>query len=209
MGEEVVGLEDDAHLATYLVGVDPRVADVAPVQPDRAVVDGLQQVDAAQQRGLARSGGTDQADHLSLLHLEIDAREDVVRTEVLANPLQAQHRHHPPPCSRRIWRSASQSANLASGMVSSDEEAGGRDVRREVEVSARVDLSPPKDLDQSDRRHQGGVLLQRDEVVEQRRHHPTQRLREYDMSQRLGIGEAQRTRCGPLARMNRLDARPG
>ena len=60
--EQVVGLEDDAHPAAYGARVDARVGDVAALEPDRPVVDVLQQVEAAQQRRLARARRADQAD---------------------------------------------------------------------------------------------------------------------------------------------------
>ena len=58
--EQVVGLENDADLGADLVGVYAGIGDVTPVQLDHAVIDDLEQVDAAQQRRLARAGRTDQ-----------------------------------------------------------------------------------------------------------------------------------------------------
>jgi len=53
--EQVERLEDDAHPGPDRVGVDPRVGDVPALELDHAVIDTLQQVDAAQQGRLARS----------------------------------------------------------------------------------------------------------------------------------------------------------
>jgi len=53
MREEVVGLKHDPDAASYVVCVDARIGDVLAVEMDRAVVDGLEEVDAAQQRRLA------------------------------------------------------------------------------------------------------------------------------------------------------------
>ena len=56
-----------ADPAPYGVGVDPRIGDVLAVEEDLPVVDGLEQVDAAQQRRLARARRADQRDDLVLV----------------------------------------------------------------------------------------------------------------------------------------------
>ena len=53
MREEVEALEDDADVAAQLVDVDADVGDAVAVDRIDAAVDGLEHVDAAQQRGLA------------------------------------------------------------------------------------------------------------------------------------------------------------
>ncbi len=55
------------------------------VKPDRAVVDGLEEVDASQQRRLARTRRPDQAGDVVLSDCQIDALQHVVRAEVLAH----------------------------------------------------------------------------------------------------------------------------
>ncbi len=60
-------------------------ADPIAVEADLAAFDGLQLVDAAQQRRLAAAGGADQADHLVQVDIEIDAAQHRVRAERLVH----------------------------------------------------------------------------------------------------------------------------
>ena len=62
--------------------------------------------------------------------------------------------------------------NRASGIVRATKSSRRHDVRRVVEVVGRVDLGRADRVDDAEDRDQAGVLLQRDEVVEQRRHDP-------------------------------------
>ena len=64
--EQVVGLEDEPEPAADRDRVDRGVGDHLAVEEDVAVVDLLEQVDAAQQRRLARARGADQRDRLVL-----------------------------------------------------------------------------------------------------------------------------------------------
>ena len=68
------------------------VADELAVDLEPAGVDLLEMVDAAQQRGLARSGRADDAHDLAALHLEVDAFEHLVDAEALADPFGLDHR---------------------------------------------------------------------------------------------------------------------
>ena len=84
----------------------------------------LEQVDAAQQRRLARPGGADQAHDLVLGDGQVDAAQHLQVVEGLVQALDAQ-RLRPRPSSarspaswRRRSRAASQSTKRASGMVS-------------------------------------------------------------------------------------------
>ena len=93
MREKVEPLEDHADLATLgrdgLVvqavqrAIAVLVAHQLPIDPDPAAIDGLQLVDAAQEGGLARARGAEQADHLPLVHVHVDALEDLVVVEGL------------------------------------------------------------------------------------------------------------------------------
>ncbi len=66
-----------------------------------------------------------------------------------------------------------------------------------------------QDLRQTDDRDERGVLLQRDEVVEQRRQDPAHRLRDHDVAQRLPLRQPERA-CGRgLAPVDALEARIG
>src|SRR5262249_38108356 len=79
----------------------------------------FEEIDAAQQRRLARPARTDQADHLMLLHLEVDPFEHLEAVERLAHALEPDRLGHtvPPAIRRRRCRSRSQSVNLVIGIV--------------------------------------------------------------------------------------------
>ncbi len=71
--EEVVALEHRAEPRTDPVRIDPGVGDVLAAEQDLPVVDRLEQVEAAQQGGLARPARTDHGDHLVGRDLDRDA----------------------------------------------------------------------------------------------------------------------------------------
>ena len=75
MREEVVGLEDDADLLAQRVDVDLVVGDALAVDDDLALLDALEQVEAAQERRLAGAGRADQADDVVLGDVEVDLVE--------------------------------------------------------------------------------------------------------------------------------------
>src|SRR5450759_1357486 len=85
--EQVEPLEDHTDLATLsrdgLVvqamqsATAVLVAHQVAIHPDPAAVNGLELVDTAQEGGLARARGAEQADHLSLVHVHVDALEDL------------------------------------------------------------------------------------------------------------------------------------
>jgi hypothetical protein len=83
--EEVVGLENEAEAAAHRHRVHGGVGDHLAVQEDVAVVDLLEQVDAAQKRRLARPGGADQRDRLVFVDGEIDAAQDLELAEGLGD----------------------------------------------------------------------------------------------------------------------------
>ena len=58
----------------------------SPVEQDAPVVDRLEQVDAAQQRRLARARGPDEAHDLVLVDGEVDLGEHVVRRRTTSTP---------------------------------------------------------------------------------------------------------------------------
>ena len=119
------GLSDTAD-------VHPGVGDVLPLEPDRAVVGALEQVDAAQQRGLAAARGADEADDVVLVDGQVQPGEHHLLAVRLAEPVDAEdgpghsaghsagHRagHRAPALSRAIARRPIQSVKRASGMVS-------------------------------------------------------------------------------------------
>ena len=81
MRAQVEALEHHPDPAPDRVGVEARFADVDAVEPDLTVVDRLEHVDAAQQGALARTGRTNQADHLRLRDVEADLIEHRVGAE--------------------------------------------------------------------------------------------------------------------------------
>src|SRR5215469_10879561 len=85
--EQVERLEHDAHVPAHQVLVYARPGDLLAPQADPSRVDGLEQVDAAQQRRLARTRRPYQADHLMGGDRQVDALEHLVRTERLVQVL--------------------------------------------------------------------------------------------------------------------------
>src|SRR4029077_15901173 len=93
--EEVVALEDDPDFAAQLVDVDADVGDAVTVDRDRPTVDGLEEIDASEQRGLARSGRPDEAHDLVLVDRHVDAAQHPVVTEPLLELLDLEICGHP------------------------------------------------------------------------------------------------------------------
>ena len=75
------------------VDVDAARSDLVAVHEDAAAVDRLEQVDAAQQRRLARAGGADQADDVVLGDIEVDAAQHLHLAEGLVDVLEAERAH--------------------------------------------------------------------------------------------------------------------
>src|SRR5262249_48020379 len=112
--------EDDADPASDAVGVDAVRRHVLAGDEDPARVDGLEQVDAAEQRRLAGARRADQADDLVLGDREIDAAEHLGAPERLVQLLDPECRRHattPAAWRRRRSRATSQSVNRVSGIV--------------------------------------------------------------------------------------------
>ena len=85
--EQVERLEHHPDAGPDLVDVDVRVGDLDALDEDLPRRRGLEQVHAAQQRGLAGAGGPDDADHLAVVDVEVDALEHLVGAEVLVQLL--------------------------------------------------------------------------------------------------------------------------
>src|SRR5581483_3465132 len=62
------------------------------LEEDPARVERLEQVDAAEQRGLAAPARADDDEHLALMHLEVDSVEHDVVAEALADVLESDDR---------------------------------------------------------------------------------------------------------------------
>ena len=81
--EKVEALKHHADLLPQGVEVDLEVHEILPVEPDVAGIGFLQQIDAAQQRGLAGAGRADDAHDLAAVDLQVDALEHVEVAEGL------------------------------------------------------------------------------------------------------------------------------
>ena len=68
------------------------IADQPALDADLARIIGFEEVDAAEQRALARSARPDQADHLGALHVEVDVAQNRQRAEALAEAADRDHR---------------------------------------------------------------------------------------------------------------------
>jgi hypothetical protein len=88
--EQVERLEHDPDPLADAVDVDARRGDLGAADDDPSGIDGLEQVDAAEQRGLAGARGADEADHLVLGHHEVDAAQDLEVAERLVKPFDPQ-----------------------------------------------------------------------------------------------------------------------
>ena len=171
--EEVVGLEDDAEAPADRHRLNRRVGDHLAVEEDVAVVDLLEQVDAAQQRRLARAGGADQGDAScsptarSMPRSTSRSPKDLVTPRTSMDGRSPRHRALGGPLGPL------RSTIRASGHGDRQVEQRRRDQRRVVEGPTRRRSGPPgKPRAAPEDRDQGHVLLQRDEVVEQRRARP-------------------------------------
>ena len=105
--EEVVRLEHDPDLAADAVDVDAARGDLLAVDDDPAGVDPLEQVDAAEQRRLARARRADQAHDLVLRDREVDPAQDLVPAERLADAFERARQARPPARGGGRARSAS------------------------------------------------------------------------------------------------------
>ena len=90
--EQVKALEHHADALAQAVQVGVQVRQVLAAEPDVAAVRLLQQVQAAKQRGLAGAGGADDAHHLALLHVQVDALEDLQGAKGLFQSMNGKNR---------------------------------------------------------------------------------------------------------------------
>jgi polar amino acid transport system ATP-binding protein len=92
VGEEVVGLEDEPEAAANRDRVDGRIGDRLAVEEDVAIVDVLEQVDAAQQGRLARARGADQRHRFVLAHGQVDPPQHLALAEGFGHAADLEHR---------------------------------------------------------------------------------------------------------------------
>ena len=189
-----------------LVDVDAFGSDLVAAEEDAAGVERLEQVHAAQQRRLARARRADHADHLVLGDREVDPAQHLVPPERLVDVLELD-RVHARASSRAAVARDQPVGEARERDRQQQEQQRGREVRRVVEGGGRLDLRLAKRLDDTEQRHERGVLLQPDEVVQQRRNDAADGLRQHDVAHRLRVREPERPRGRRLARMDRLDAR--
>ena len=103
MGEEVVGLEDDAHASAHGIQISANGGHVnrpitVRIEQDRARVDDFQPVDAPQQGRLPGSGRTNEGYDFMLPHLYIDATQHTALVKSLPHTTCLEKgRHCPPP----------------------------------------------------------------------------------------------------------------
>src|SRR3954469_18839952 len=127
--EQVERLEHDPEPAADAHRIDGRVRDHRPVEQHVAVVDLLEQVDAAQQRRLARARGADQRHGAVLGHRQVDAaqrRRVAVRLGDPAYLEDGRHRRRPIRSTIRASGTVTQrysSAAATSGVYSKFEDA--------------------------------------------------------------------------------------
>ena len=90
-------------------------------------LDLLEGVDAAQERRLAAARRADEADHVVLVDVQVDALQHVVGAEALVHAFDLEECHTQPPARARAWRATSQSVKRASGIGHDHEgHAGGQ-----------------------------------------------------------------------------------
>ena len=117
--EEVERLEHDADPPPDAIDVHVGSRDVVAFDDDAPGVDRLDQVDAAQQRGLAGARRADEADDLVLIDRQVQATQDLEVAERLLEADDLQRRRHWAAPDMRDLRSRAtiQSTRRASGMV--------------------------------------------------------------------------------------------
>ncbi len=81
MGEQIERLEDEAHVTTNQVGINPAIVQILSEKRDRAAIDVFEQIRATKQRRLARARGPDQTHHLVAVQFQRDAAQDFVVSE--------------------------------------------------------------------------------------------------------------------------------
>ena len=193
--EQVEALEHDADVAPQRVEVDPRPGHPVAVQADLAALDRLEPVDAAQQGRLAAARRADQAHHLMLVDVEVEAFEHLDVAEALVHLSGSRSA----PCSRpravsrsarmRRWsRSIRQSTKRVCGIVMITNRNATVVTGDRLKWLLAMILAWLKASIDADHVDQRGVLLQADEVVEQRRDDAPHRLRHDHEAQ--GLAEA-------------------
>ncbi|MNK73903.1 hypothetical protein D3C87_934060 [compost metagenome] len=100
MRKEVEVLEDHAHIATQVLDLGLGTGQGLAEDGDMPLVDGLERVDAAQERALARAARAQENDLLARVDMELDAVEHPLRAEGLSDVVEDDHAVT--PCARRM-----------------------------------------------------------------------------------------------------------
>lgn len=90
--KEVILLKYHTNFLAQFQLIEVGVVDLLTLYRDRALVDGIQRIDAANQGGFARSRRADDTNHFTLHDIERDALEHLELTERLVHVLEAYHR---------------------------------------------------------------------------------------------------------------------
>ena len=85
-------LGDHPLRVAHALAGDVAVANGLAIQADLPALELFEQVDAAQQRGLARAAGADQRHHVAALHGQVDALEHFHRAVLFAQAANVQQR---------------------------------------------------------------------------------------------------------------------
>ena len=95
LGQELVKLEDEADVAVAETchAVGGKVGNILACYDDTAFVGPVQSTHNLQQRGLASTAGTHDADHLALAHLQVDALEHLQIAKTLLYTFYSYHDH--------------------------------------------------------------------------------------------------------------------
>ena len=91
VGKEVEVLEHHAHVLTYLVNVGVRSGDLLAVKGDGAGRGLLQQIEAAEEGGLAGTGGADNDHLLARLDVLGNVPQHLVISKLLAQIVNVDH----------------------------------------------------------------------------------------------------------------------
>ena len=95
LGQKLVKLEDEADVAVAETchAVGGKVGNILACYDDTAFVGSVQSAYNLQQRGLASTAGTHDADHLALAHLQVDALEHLQIAKTLLYSFYLDHDH--------------------------------------------------------------------------------------------------------------------
>ena len=96
MGKQIEALKYNANLLAQLVHIHARAGYAVILKPDFATLNLFEAIDAAQERGLAATRRADEANHLVLIHLEIDAAQHAHGAKFLFNIFHFEERHVSP-----------------------------------------------------------------------------------------------------------------